>query len=38
LVDEHRQLRSAVTARDVEAFQATLQAHLDNTHNLFHSR
>lgn len=38
LINEHRQLRNAVTERNVDGFHATLRAHLDSTHNVFHTR
>lgn len=38
LVTEHRRLRDLVAARDVAAFAAFLEQHLDATHNVFHAR
>jgi DNA-binding GntR family transcriptional regulator len=38
LVDEHRALCALILARDVSAFAASLQAHLETTHHLLLSR
>jgi DNA-binding GntR family transcriptional regulator len=38
LVTEHQDLMNHVLRRDLVGFQTALQAHLDNTHNAFHSR
>jgi DNA-binding GntR family transcriptional regulator len=38
LVTEHQNLMNHVGQRDLAGFEAALQAHLNNTHNAFHSR
>lgn len=38
LVDQHRGLLTCIADRDLPAFAAALEDHLDSTHNAFHSR
>ncbi len=38
LVDQHRGLLACIADRDLPAFAAALEDHLDSTHNAFHSR